>query len=124
MGRVATRNTKVGKRIVEGLTELVESVERGEPVEKRFTVRTVELKLKPRDYDAQSVRATRLSLGVSQAIFARILGSSVQAVEAWEQGLRRPQAMARRLLDEINRNRQYWLKLVRSAARARQTTGC
>lgn len=121
MGRRAKKKTALGQRIIEGLTELVETVERGEPIEKKFTVRTVELHLKPGEYDGEAVRATRSKLGVSQAVFAQILGASAEAIQAWEQGVRKPSPMACRLLDEINRDRSRWLKLLKSALRDRET---
>lgn len=121
MSKKAPRNETVGSRIIAGLTELVEAVERGERIEKRFTVRTVELDLEPQPYDAASVKATRSSLGVSQAVFARILGATVECVQSWEQGVRRPHPMACRLLDEVNRNRKYWLQRLRLAAKQRVT---
>ena len=115
----ANRNRKVslGDKIVAGLTEFRDALVTGQPIEKRFTVRTVELDLKPRRYDAESVRMTRLGLKVSQAVFARIVGASVDTIEAWEQGQREPTPMACRLLDEINRNREYWLDVLRKSVK-------
>jgi putative transcriptional regulator len=107
---------RLGARIVEGLADLRDTLKSGKPVEKRFTVRTIELDLEPGEYDAESVKCTRLALGVSQAVFARVLGASGDTVASWEQGVREPTPMARRLLDEINRNRDYWLQVLRDAA--------
>ncbi len=111
------RNVSLGDKIVAGLTEFRDALATGQPIEKRFTVRTVELNLKSRQYDAKSVRRTRLGLNVSQAVFARIVGASVDTIEAWEQGQREPTPMACRLLDEINRNREYWLDVLRKSAK-------
>jgi DNA-binding transcriptional regulator YiaG len=47
---------------------------------------TVALPEPPSAYDAAAVRATRDRLGVSQAIFAHLLGVSAVLVRAWEQG--------------------------------------
>ena len=52
----------------------------------------------------------RQALGVSQAVFARILGASPQAVRAWEQGTKPPSGMARRLIGEIRHDPAYWRK--------------
>ncbi|HEV2196098.1 MAG TPA: helix-turn-helix domain-containing protein [Candidatus Acidoferrum sp.] len=49
--------------------------------------------LKPKE-----IRKIRLSLGLSQIDFAHYLGTSVACVRSWEQGIRRPQSAALRLL--------------------------
>jgi len=49
--------------------------------------------LKPKD-----IRKIRTTLGLSQSDFARYLGTSVACVRSWEQGIRRPQSAALRLL--------------------------
>jgi DNA-binding transcriptional regulator YiaG len=90
-------------------------VQSGQALEKRYTVRTVELDLRPQDYDAKAVKATRLGLNASQALFAQILGVKPALVRAWEQGLRKPSQMACRLLDEINRDRERWLRELRGS---------
>lgn len=46
MCRVTARKTKLGKRIIEGLTELVESVEKSKPVGEQVYVRKPRLRLK------------------------------------------------------------------------------
>jgi DNA-binding transcriptional regulator YiaG len=43
-----------------------------------------------------AIRVERL--GVSQVLFAGLLNVAPQTIHAWEQGLRRPSAMATRLL--------------------------
>ena len=111
------RDVSLGDKIVAGLTEFRDALATGQPIEKRFTVRNVELDLKARRYDAKSVRKTRSDLSVSQAVFARIVGASVDTIEAWEQGQREPTPMACRLLDEINRNRGYWLDVLRRSVK-------
>ncbi len=49
--------------------------------------------LKPKE-----IRKVRTTLGLSQSDFARYLGTSVACVRSWEQGIRRPQSAALRLL--------------------------
>jgi DNA-binding transcriptional regulator YiaG len=41
-------------------------------------------------------------------------------VQAWEQGRREPQKMARRLLDEIADDPKRWIKRLENAARSRK----
>jgi putative transcriptional regulator len=108
--------TAEGREIVASLTEAVEVELAGVPIESRFTVRTVEVPGEPARYDAASVRATRERLGVSQSIFAHLIGVSVMLVRAWEQGQRVPAPWARRLLDEVNRDPRHWRGMLRKAS--------
>ncbi len=61
------------------------------------TVRTAAVAA-PAPMDADEVRAVRAALGVSQAVFAEMIGVSTVLVGSWEQGQRSPNAMARRML--------------------------
>ena len=99
-----------------GMRELEQWMASGRPLGERFTVRTVEMPDEADRYDAAAVRATRERLGASQTVFARLLGASVKLVQAWEIGGRVPSPMARRLLDEINRDPERWTGLLRSEA--------
>jgi len=105
----------VGARIIAGLAEFEQALKGKEPIAKRFTVRTVELNLEPREYPGDAIRETRDLLRVSQAVFAELLGVSVYAVRAWEQGQRNPPKIARRLMDEIQANPSAWIKLLNGA---------
>jgi putative transcriptional regulator len=104
----------VGDRIVEGLTELRDTLRAGVPAEKRFTVRTVEVP-QPQRFPPSRIRALRKRLGVSQAVFAELLGVSSVLVQAWEQGVREPSPLARRLLGEVERDPHRWLSLLVSS---------
>jgi DNA-binding transcriptional regulator YiaG len=115
-----TKKSSIGSQIVSGLQELVETMKRGEPVEKRFTCRTVVLNLEPANYDAKLVKKTRRLLQTSQAVFAQLLGTSVKTVSAWEQGANVPSDMARRFMDEIRRNPDYWRGRIRESAVAKE----
>ena len=103
--------SKEGRSILRGLREIRDAYASGEPLEKRFRVRTVEV-AEPGEYDMEAVIATRRKLGLSQAIFARLVGVSVALAQSWEQGRRMPDAMARRILDEINRQPKHWSAMV------------
>ena len=107
--RKTKRRTILGREIIRGLTEAAESLERGVPL---GTMKTVELPDEPGEYDGAGVRATRASLNASQAIFARVMGVSTILVRSWENGSREPSRLARRLLDEINREPRRWAALV------------
>jgi hypothetical protein len=73
-GGANQRRPSFGSRMVAGLTELRDALRAGERLEDRFTVRTVALTLKPRQYNARAIRRLRKSFGTSQAVFAQILG--------------------------------------------------
>jgi len=103
----------IGQEMIDGLTELRDTLARGIPLEQRFDVRHVEIP-DPAPYDAAAVRDTRLILRVSQPVFAQMLGVSPILVKAWEQGRRAPSPMARRLLDEINRDPARWSAMFHS----------
>lgn len=105
-----------GQEIIASLTELVETIEAGIPLETRFTVRTAEAPNPPGTYDGRTIRDTREKIGASQALFSSLLGVSVALVQSWEQGHRRPAAWARRLLDEVNRDPAHWRSMMRKAS--------
>ena len=87
-----------------------------------FTVRKIALKLQPSPVRPQAVKKARLSLGLSQALFAQLLGVSASTVQAWEQGKRQPDPMACRVLAGIRRDPSYWKKWFLELAEARLST--
>jgi putative transcriptional regulator len=66
--------------------------------------------------DAVDVAATRARLGLSQSAFARSFGLDLDAVQAWEQGRRRPDRAARILLAVIAREPGVVLRTLKAAA--------
>jgi DNA-binding transcriptional regulator YiaG len=103
--------TRAGREILTALEEIKQAIDDRVPLSKRFIVREVEV-VDPAEYDAAKVCRTRAKLGVSQAVFARIVGVSTILVQFWEGGKRVPSAMARRVLDEINRDPKRWSKML------------
>jgi putative transcriptional regulator len=103
--RSIPRETSFGDEVVRGLGDLLQSIRRGEPV----TVRDVRLDLDPRRYSAEAVRRTRRKLGLSQAVFAKLLAVTVKAVQSWEQGAQEPSPIARRILDDMSDDPARWL---------------
>jgi putative transcriptional regulator len=104
------RKTKArakGDEIVDGLRDLAASLQAGEPLELRFTVRTYKI-LPPANYGGDDVRRVRQLLAMSQAAFAAFLGVDASTVRSWEQGLRAPSTIARRLLSEIEADPAHW----------------
>lgn len=61
-------------------------------------LRTVELPDPPKPLKPAEIRALRASMNASQALFARLLNVSSNAVESWEQGIREPRQATLKLL--------------------------
>ncbi len=59
--------------------------------------------IEPPVYDADHIRSVRERVNASQTVFARLLGVSAQAVQAWERGQSTPSGSARRLLEVVER---------------------
>ena len=74
--------------------------ERGETVNLRVT----RIPPRPKSISAKEVRRIRLALNASQAVFATYLNVSPNAVRSWEQGVRRPQQAALKLLTIAKKN--------------------
>jgi len=112
------QNGKTGRAaddLMYSLRELAKAVEDGAPLEQRFTVRTVSI-AKPGRYSATAVKKLRDQLGMSQAVFAELLGVSRVWVQGWERGVRQPSPLARRLMDTIRANPAWWLSTVSAKA--------
>jgi putative transcriptional regulator len=111
-----TKNGKtVGARIIAGLQEFVEALEKKEPIAEKFTCRVVALDLQPTPHSPELVKEVRERLGASQSVFARFLGVSVKTVRSWEHGINTPSDMACRFMDEIRLNPDYWIRRLKQA---------
>jgi putative transcriptional regulator len=110
----------VERDLVEGLSQLLDDLKGDAPLPDRYTCRRVVLDLEPHSYSAADVKATRLLLGVSQALFAKLLGVSAKTVQAWESG-KTPSDMAARFMDEIRGNPEYWRGRLRQSAKLKST---
>lgn len=93
----------LGQRLIASMREVAEALESGRPLQAQLTVRTVEIS-EPGTYTARKIRQLRTQMGVSQAVFAKLVGVSTVLVQHWEQGVTAPRPTARRLLDEISRD--------------------
>jgi DNA-binding transcriptional regulator YiaG len=65
---------------------------------KKTVLRVSQLPPPPKPLTPGQIRAIRQSFNVSQAAFARIINVSLNAVESWEQGVRRPRKATLKLL--------------------------
>lgn len=94
--------------VIESLEEFVEAAKSGEDLHRRFSVQHVPQTPPPRRFRPSDIRGVRDRVGVSQAVFAAILGVSTKTLQAWEQGVGRPPGVARRLLETIARDPDPW----------------
>ncbi len=74
--------------------------ERGRQVDLRVT----KVPAPPKPMKPEEIRRIRESLRASQVLFAHFLCVSLKAVQSWEQGTRRPQSTALRLLAIAKKN--------------------
>jgi putative transcriptional regulator len=65
---------------------------------KQRGLQITELPPPPKPLRPSQIRAIRQTFNVSQAVFARIINVSPNAVESWEQGVRRPREATLKLL--------------------------
>jgi len=70
----------------------------------KVDLRTVEIPPRPKPMRPADIRALREELNASQALFARLLNVSSNAVESWEQGLRQPRQATLKLLYVARKN--------------------
>ncbi len=70
----------------------------------KLDLRSVELPARPKAMKPADIRSVRESLNASQALFARLLNVSSNAVESWEQGIREPRQATLKLLHIARRN--------------------
>jgi putative transcriptional regulator len=101
--------------VMTGIREVAASLDAGPPL----TQRKVRVAVKPRGYRGKDVRALRQTMGASQSVFAQFLGTSPNTVRSWEQDIRKPSPMARRFMDEINREPQRWRRRINQCVDAR-----
>lgn len=94
--------------MVAGMRDFCEAMEAGEPIEGRFNVRTLRLRVRTVPRAPAEVRRVRKSLGASQAVFASFLGVGRNTLRNWEQAARPVPLMASRFLDEIEADPGIW----------------
>ena len=106
---------KIADEIISDLRDLRDTLRAGSALRDKYNVRTVRVIPEPRDYKPADVKRIRDSLGVSQPVFARMVGVSPALVRAWECGQRRPALIARRLLDRIAADPAPWRAMIDAA---------
>jgi len=107
------KNMKNSKKKIKLFAGLEESLRGALAYEsgKRTALRVTELPPPPKPLSANEIRAIRKSFKVSQATFARIMNVSTNAVESWEQGVRRPREATLKLLTIANKHPEVLLTM-------------
>jgi putative transcriptional regulator len=116
------RSKVISDKIVRSLDELATALARGDKISAKFKCHKITLDLKPLPYSPKAVKATRKLLRVSQAVFAQFLDVQTSTVQSWEQGRQEPSGPACRIMDDIQRNPEYWRQRLREAIRV--NAGC
>jgi putative transcriptional regulator len=94
---------KIKVNIFEDLREALSDAaayERGAAVNLRVST----MPSRPKQISAKEIRRIRRALNASQTLFAIYLNVSPNAVRSWEQGVRRPQQAALKLLTIAKKN--------------------
>ena len=82
--------------IIQGLEEAVAyNVGRG-----KARTNTISISPVP-DFEAKEIKSIRTELGMTQVLFAGLMGVSPKTVEAWEAGRNMPDGPARRILSML-----------------------
>ena len=67
-------------------------------------LRSVQMPPRPKPLKPAEIQAIRAAMNASQALFARLLNMSSNAVESWEQGIRQPRQATLKLLHIARKN--------------------
>jgi putative transcriptional regulator len=79
---------------------------------------TLEMPDRPPEVDAEELTKIRLTSGMSQAVFARMLNVSTKTLQSWEQGQRKPSQAALRLIQVFRHDPSGLLEVVGLSAPA------
>ncbi|MDR1322713.1 MAG: helix-turn-helix domain-containing protein [Gracilibacteraceae bacterium] len=95
--------SKMGQELIESMQELVDySAGKMELRTSRMNVYPVRKMITP-----DEIRDTRKNLGMTQAMFAVVIGVSKKTVESWETGRYTPDGAARRLITILQADRGF-----------------
>jgi putative transcriptional regulator len=113
--QTVTRKRDAGESILADVQKAADCLKSGEPLEKHFTVRTVNLEIETKRYAPSDVKAVRDRLNASQALLATFLGVSTHTVSLWEQGKRNVPKIACRYLDDVQKFPELWTTRLKAA---------
>lgn len=99
-----TTEVKSKSRLLQAVHETARDLHRLGFIDKRKMRKYDALCLEPvHEYNAESVRALRERLHLSQAVLASVLNTSVSTVRKWEAGDKKPSGPSLKLLNLIER---------------------
>lgn len=107
---------KMFNLLKEGLEEAV-AYEKGNSKKarvKKLRIDKSELPDQPKEYLADDIKRLRNNLHCSQNVLAAYLNVSLNTIQAWEQGFRRPNQAALRLLEIIDKGPAFLASLTKS----------
>jgi len=86
--------SKMGQELIESMQELLD-YSAG-----KIDLRTTKFSISPvcETISVEEIKETRKKLGMSQGVFALVIGVSKKTVESWEAGRYNPDGAARRLI--------------------------
>ena len=92
--------SKIGQELISALNEAVDDANG------KIQLRTTKLNAAPvrESIGADEIKEIRNKLGVTQGIFAMVIGVSRKTVESWEAGRYSPDGAARRLISVIQKD--------------------
>lgn len=98
--------------ISQRMRESLEDLAAGKPLEniRHMTTKVYVVPVSPNE-----VKATRAHLKFSQNAFADWLGVSLQAVQAWEQGRRTPEAVVSKVIRLANQKKEFVVQFNQAA---------
>lgn len=105
---------KMFNLLKEGLEESI-AYERG--LSKNVKVKKIridagEIPNQPKNYQADDIKHLRAKLNCSQSLLASYLNVSLNTVQAWEQGARKPNHSALRLLEIMDKGPKFLASLI------------
>jgi len=92
--------SKMGQELIEAMQELVDYSEG------KITLRTTKLSVSPvrQTISADEIKNIRKELGMTQGVFATVIGVSKKTVESWEAGRYTPDGSSRRLISVLQKD--------------------
>lgn len=87
---------------------------------KKVRLDTTEIPEHPKEYQAADVKRLRNKLNCSQSLLAAYLNVSLNTVQAWEQGARRPNHAALRLLEIIDKGPNFLAAMIGSESKGKR----
>jgi len=106
------KSPKARKPLFERLKTGLEEAIRHAKGEITLKTTTLELPDPPPEVGAEELSKLRLTSGMSQYVFARMLNVSTKTVQSWEQGARKPSQAALRLIQVFRQNPSVLLEVV------------